>query len=133
MKNFVNTYVKYTAKKPILFILLILVSVSLILYLTITTKTSVFRTCNARIEENKILIDGVVESKTGQIYVYANREEKIVPIAITETVQGNGSTVFYTADTKKLECLTQELKADIPVDEISLFERIFLRGGRSNE
>lgn len=133
MKKFVNTYVKYTAKKPILFILLIFVSVSLILYLTITTKTSVFQTYDARIKQDTILVDGVIASRTGQLYVYANREEQILPVVITETEHGDGTTIFYTADYRSLEGLPKELKADIPVDEISLLERIFLRGGKGNE
>ena len=133
VKKFVNTYVKYTAKKPILFILLIFVSVSLILYLTITTKTSVFQTYDARIKQGTILVDGVIASRTGQLYVYANREEQILPVVITETEHGDGITVFYTADSRSLEGLPKELKADIPVDEISLLERIFLRGGKGNE
>lgn len=133
MKKFINTYVKYTAKKPILFILLIFVSVSLILYLTITTKTSVFQTYDARIKQDTILVDGVIASRTGQLYAYANREEQILPVVITETEHGDGTTVFYAADPRSLEGLPKELKADIPVDEISLLERIFLRGGKGNE
>lgn len=133
MKKIENIYVKYTAKKPILFFLLVLVSVSLILFLTVTTKTNLFLTCDASIERDKIIVDGLMESCTGQLYVYDNREEQIYPVEINETVQDDGTTIFYIADAEALSGLPREVKADIPADEISLFERIFIRGGKSNE
>lgn len=133
MSKIANTYVKYTVKKPVLFFLLIFVSVGLILLLSITTKTNLFLTCDASIDRDKIIVDGLVESCTGQLYVYDNREERIYPVAISRTVQDGGTTIFYITDTEALVNLPREVKADIPADEISLFERIFIRGGKSNE
>ena len=134
MKKLANTYVKYVAKKPVLFLGLLIVSVAIIMILTLTTKTNLVVTYDAVIDEECIRVNDAVTPCKNFLYVYSNRNEYVYRIEMTDRHYDEDSTTFSVIITDELTQLKQQdIQVDIPVKEISLFERIFLRGGKANE
>ena len=133
-KRFINTYVKYVAKKPILFFVMIGVFMFFILFIALTTKTSLIQTYDGTITGNTIIVSAEIKTAPDKIYVYENRNEAVFLVSVTGVDRNDNSTVFYISDHKELsEVASAEIiKLDIPVGTISLFERVFLKGGKVN-
>ena len=133
-KKLINTYVKYTAKKPVLFFVMILVGVLSIVILSLSTKTNIVITYDGTVEENEIIINGDVDSYTGSIYAYSDRNVGMYSVEITETIHRDGKTIFLLKDDNEYILLMnqQEIKIDIPIHEITIFERVLLKGGKVN-
>ena len=133
-KRLINTYVKYTAKKPILFFAMIIIFLFVIISLTLSTKTNVIIIREGTVDDNIIIINGIYSSHAGRLYVYTNRNEAVHHITIAETIHQYGKTFFVFEDNVEfLGKIEQQISVDIPVREITIFERLFLRGGRINE
>jgi hypothetical protein len=133
-KRFINTYVKYVVKKPILFFAMIGVFVFLILYVSLTTKTNLIQSYEGLIFGDTIVINAEINTVPENIYVYENRNEAVYLINIDGIVYEDNSTILSIGNNAGLHGLTaaESIKIDIPVGEISLFERIFLKGGKVN-
>jgi len=134
-KNLVNTYIKYTVKKPILFFTMIIINLLLIIILALLTKTSVIVTHDGVLNNQTIIINDLIISYTGYIYIYNNRNENVYSIAIYETIYQEEKTIFIFEDNIEFSSLInqKQIKVDIPIREITIFERLFLRGGKTNE
>ncbi len=133
MKKIESLYFKYTVKKPILFFAVIAFNVILIMIIAFLTKTSEVITCEAIIEGNHVIVFDNVESHTGYIYVYSDRNEHVYCIEVAQKKAENGGTVFYPITQEDFALLDKNnIHADVPIEEISLFERIFMRGGKNN-
>lgn len=135
MKNyFINTYVKYTAKKPILFIAMIFIGVFSIIILSLSTKTSVVLTSDGVVDDRSIVVFGKMDSHTGFIYAYNDRNDQVYSVEISETVYEEGETIFILkGDNEYIATMNQqEIKVDIPIREMTIFERVFLKGGKVN-
>lgn len=133
-KKFINTYVKYTAKKPILFFAMIFIGVFLIIILSLTTKTSVVLTSDGMVDDHSITVFGKVDSYTGFIYTYNDRNDQVYSIKISETVYEEGQTRFLLkGDNEYITTMNQqEIKVDVPMREMTIFECVFLKGGKVN-
>ena len=133
-KRFINTYVKYVAKKPILFFAMIGVFVFFILFVSLTTKTSLFQSYEGLILGDTIVINAEINTVPENIYVYENRNEAVFLLNIDGIEHEDNSTILFIDKSMELHGLTaaESIKIDIPVGEISLFERIFLKGGKVN-
>jgi len=133
-KRFINTYVKYVVKKPILFFAMIGVFVFLILYVSLTTQTSLIQSYEGLIFGDTIVINAEINTVPENIYVYENRNEAVYLINIDGIVHEDNLTILSIGNFIELHGLTaaESIKIDIPVGEISLFERIFLKGGKVN-
>jgi hypothetical protein len=131
-KRFINTYIKYTAKKPILFFVMIGVFVFFILFIALTTRTSLIQKYDGAMTGNTIVVSAVIKTKPDVIYVYENRNEAVFLLSVTGIVNNDDSTIFFVNGNAELSEITDAeiIKFDIPVGEISLFERVFLKGGK---
>ena len=134
-KRFINTYIKYTAKKPILFFLMIGVFLFFIFFISLTTKTSVIKSYDATIAGNTIVINAEIDSAPDKIYVYVNRNEAVFLINVKSINRTNNKTVLIIDNEVELHELfsVENITIDVPVSEMTLFERVFLRGGKVNE
>lgn len=133
-KKFINTYVKYTAKKPILFFAMILVGVLSIVILALTTKTIVIFTGDGVVDGYSIVVNGNIDTYTGFIYAYSDRNERMYSVEIFETIHEEEQTIFLLkGNDEYISTMNQkEIKIDIPIREMTIFERVFLKGGKVN-
>jgi hypothetical protein len=131
-KRFINTYVKYVAKKPILFFAMVCVFVFFILFLSLTTKTSLIQTYDGTMTGNSIVVNTEIKTAPDKIYVYENRNEAVFLVSVTNIDHNDSTTTFFLNDGTELSEISNTgiVKIDIPIGEISLFERIFLKGGK---
>lgn len=130
-KKSANLYVKLTAKSAILFVLLILLSVTFILYITINTKVDVVRTYEGRIEGNQIIINNIRHYKLDKIYVYVNRNESVYTVDINKNLTFDNNCMIIDYDVDKFQFTSNLVKVDIPIKKVTLFERVFMRGGKN--
>lgn len=131
-KKTANLFVKMTAKSPLLFLGLILLSVVIILYITLTTEVDVIQTYEAKVEGNTLMISQVNRQNLSKLYVYENREKAVYCLEPEEEEiewSTTGVKVFPGEDFFDGE--TDFVKVDIPVRKISLFRRVFLQGGKN--
>ena len=133
-KRFINTYVKYVAKKPILFFSMIGVFIFFILFVSLTTKTSLIQSYEGLILGDTIVINAEINTVPENIYIYENRNEAVYLINIDSIEHEDNLTILSIGTIAELHGLSaaESIKIDIPVGEISLFERIFLKGGKVN-
>ena len=133
-KKIIDAYVKYTAKKPILFFAMIVIGVLSIFILSLSTKTSVVVSNDGIVNSYSVTINGEIDSYTGFIYVYNDRNDRVYSIEISETIHKNGQTIFFTEDENEyISTINQQkIKVDVPIREVTIFERVFLKGGRMN-
>lgn len=134
-KGFINAYVKYTVKKPIIFFAVVFIGVLSIILLALSTKTSMLFSCDGVVNDYSIIINGNIDSYTSYIYVYSDRSDKIYSVEILETIHKNKQTVFFLKDENDYISKTnqQKINVDIPIRAITIFERVFLKGGKVNE
>jgi len=131
-KKTANLYVKLTAKTPILFLSLIVLSVWIIVYITMTTQVDVIKTYEAKVENNKLVILEAGTVIPERIYFYENRDEAVYELRVTrDEVTYDGTAMVVPLDEVLFETESGTVKADIPVKKISLFRRVFLQGGRN--
>ena len=133
-KRFINTYIKYTAKKPILFFAMIGVFIFFIFYVSLTTKTSLIQSYDGTMAGNTIVINVEIDTALDKIYVYENRNEAVYIINIKNMECTDNTTILFIDNETELHELsaTENIKIDIPISEITLFERVFLKGGKVN-
>lgn len=133
-KRFINTYIKYTAKKPVLFFAMIGMFLFLILFVSLTTKTSLIQSYDGTIARNTVVINAVINTTPENIYVYENRNEAVYLMNVKNMERMNNTTMlFVDSDAEFLELsATENIKIDIQIGEITLFEHVFLKGGKVN-
>ncbi|MCL2813613.1 MAG: hypothetical protein FWD23_03340 [Oscillospiraceae bacterium] len=132
-KRFINTYIKYTAKKPVLFFAMIGIFVFFILFISLTTKTSLIQSYNGLIFGDTIVVNAELKTVPESIFVYVNRNEAVYLINIKSMEHEDNSTILFIDNNEEHGLAAAEnIKIDIAVGEITLFERIFLKGGKAN-
>ena len=131
-KKTANLFVKMTAKSPLLFLGLILLSVVIILYITLTTEVDVIQTYDAKVEGNTLMISQVNRQNLSKLYVYENRERAVYCLEPEEgDIDWDGTGMLVSLEEPLFEPETDFVKVDIPVRKISLFRRVFLQGGKN--
>lgn len=133
-KKFANTYVEYVAKKPIIFIGAILIYVSLIISITLSVKTNVSKQYNVSLKQETIVVEELIDLYKDVVFLYNDRNEQVYKVEVNRIEHVEDKTIFHLADKGELDSISGEkVYADIPIEEISLFERIFVRGGKNSE
>jgi len=134
-RRFINTYIKYTAKKPILFFTMIGVFLFSILFISLTTKTNIVKSFSGTMVGNSVIIETEININPYRIYAYVNRNEAVYMIDVNNIKLQNNKTVLLIGNYMELPELisAKNIYIDIPFNEISLFERVFLRGSKIND
>jgi hypothetical protein len=131
-KKKANLYVKLTVKHPLPFIICIIIGLLSLIYITVSTKLNVINTYDGLINEHSIVINNSISSVPDKVYVYTNRNEAVYPLITTNNVSYNAdSTTIYIEDNKNF-INSNKVKVDITIGETTLFERVFLKGGKIN-
>ena len=131
MKKLAYSYVKYVVKKPVLFGALIFISITIIIIMTLTTKINLIVSYDAIIDKDTIKIEKVIEPYANYLYVYSNRNEYVYRFEVRGIKYEKDSTTIFIVASNEVDGLEQQgIQVDIPMKEISLFERIFERGER---
>lgn len=122
---------KLTAKSPLLFLLLIFISIIFLFGVTLTTKVDVIETYNAKVENNKICVQNVTDLPENEVYIYENRNEAVYKV-ITEPEMFSQENNSLEIPLNKLGFIPQSdsVKIDISIQKITLFRRVFLQGGK---
>lgn len=130
-KKRANLFVKLTAKSPLLFLLLIFISIIFLFGVTLTTKVDVIETYNAKVENNKICVQNVTDLPENEVYIYENRNEAVYKV-ITEPEMFSQENNSLEIPLNKLGFIPQSdsVKVDISIQKITLFRRVFLQGGK---
>lgn len=130
-KKRANLFVKLTAKSPLLFLLLIFISIVFLFGVTLTTKVDVIETYNAKVENNKICVQNVTDLPENEVYIYENRNEAVYKV-ITEPEMFSQENNSLEIPLYKLGFIPQSdsVKIDISIQKITLFRRVFLQGGK---
>ena len=83
---------------------------------------------------NSIVINAEIDAAPDKIYVYENRNEAVYLINVKNMERKDDATMlFIDSGTEFFELSAAEnIKIDIPIGEITLFERVFLKGGKIN-
>lgn len=133
-KKYANLYVKMTAKSPLLFLILILISIIFLFGVTLTTKVDVIKTYNVKVENGKICIQNVNDITWNEVYVYENRNEAVYKVKIEpQMVRRENNSLEISVNQLGFIPQSDFVNIDIPVQKITLFRRVFLQGGKSNE
>ncbi len=130
-KKYANLFVKMTAKSPLLFLLLILLSVLFLFGVTLMTKVDVIKTYNVKIENDKICIQNASDFMPDEVYVYENRNEAVYKIKIEpEMVSRENNSVEISVNQLSFIPQSDYVYIDIPIQKITLFRRVFIQGGK---
>ncbi len=130
-KKYANLFVKMTAKSPLLFLLLILLSVLFLFGVTLTTKVDVIKTYNVKIENDKICIQNASDFMPDEVYVYENRNEAVYKIKIEpEMLSRENNSLEISVNQLSFIPQSDYVYIDIPVQKITLFRRVFIQGGK---
>lgn len=120
-----------TAKSPLLFLLLILLSVLFLFGVTLTTKVDVIKTYNVKIENDKICIQNASDFMPDEVYVYENRNEAVYKIKIEpEMLSRENNSLEISVNQLSFIPQSDYVYIDIPVQKITLFRRVFIQGGK---
>lgn len=122
-------YTKYVVKGPLFFWGSIFVGIMLFFWLTLTNKTYIMKTFDARFYDSNgdytiEFIDQIPVSSKG--YIYTDRNEAIIPI---EFIQISANKVGVISDKVLPFSDGAEVKIDIAEREVSLLYLIFVKGG----
>ncbi len=131
-KKYANLYVKITAKSPLLFLILILISTIFLFGVTLTTKVDVIETYKAKFENNQICIQDVNDITMNEVYVYENRNEAVYKVIIEpEMFRQESNSLEISVNELEFIPQSDSVNIDIPIRKITLFRRVFLQGGKN--
>jgi len=131
-KKYANLYVKVTAKSPLLFLILILISIAFLFGVTLTTKVDVIETYKVKVENNKIRIQNISDFTLNEVYVYENRNEAVYKVIIEpEMVREDNNSLEISVNELGFTPQSGSVYIDIPIRKITLFRRVFLQGGKN--
>ena len=131
-KKYANLYVKMTAKSPLLFLILILISTIFLFGVTLTTKVDVIETYKAKFENNQICIQDVNDITMNEVYVYENRNEAVYKVIIEpEMFRQESNSLEISVNELGFIPQSDSVNIDIPIRKITLFRRVFLQGGKN--
>lgn len=131
-KRTANLYVKMTAKSPVLFLALIFLSIVIILYITLSTKVDVIQTYDVRLEDNKIIVPETIHYKPDKVYIYENRNKVVYSIKVNpKDITYDDTSIIIPIKQNPFEHELTDVKVDIAFKKVTLFERVFLHGGKN--
>lgn len=121
-----------TAKSPLLFLLLILISIIFLMGVTLMTTVDVIRTYKAKVENNKICVQDIGDIVPDEVYVYENRNEAVYKVMIKpEMVSQENNSLEISVNDLGFIPQADSVNIDVPLRKITLFRRVFLQGGKN--
>lgn len=112
--------------------ILILISIIFLLGVTLTTKVDVIKTYKVKIQNNKICIQNVNNITWNEVYVYENRNEAVYKVKIEpEMVRQENNSLEISVNQLGFIPQSDSVNIDVPIQEITLFRRFFLQGGKN--
>lgn len=131
-------YVKHMIKSPILYYLFIALGVTGFLVFSANTKMSIKKTMDAEMSyKNNVFfvnpIDEIPKEPFDYIYIYIEKNKEISFVS-DFTIYKDQILINESANKKLYQLInkkTANVKVEIPIDKISLLEKIFIRGGVS--
>ena len=103
----------------------------LIFLISINIHIGVYEQYTATVESNTVIIDGEYNILSEKVYLYIN--DNSIPVKILSLWTKNGSTHMILENFEHYrKDIDMQLQVDISLNELSLFELIFIRGGKSN-
>lgn len=131
-KKYANLYVKMTAKSPLLFLLLILISIIFLMGVTLMTTVDVIKIYNVKVENNKICVQDIGDIVPDEVYVYENRNEAVYKVMIKpEMVSQENNSLEISVNDLGFIPQADYVNIDVPLRKITLFRRVFLQGGKN--
>jgi len=121
-----------TAKSPLLFLLLILISIIFLMGVTLMTTVDVIKTYNVKVENNKICVQDIGDIVPDEVYVYENRNEAVYKVMIKpEMVSQENNSLEISVNDLGFIPQADSVNIDVPLRKITLFRRVFLQGGKN--
>lgn len=131
-KKYANLYVKMTAKSPLLFLILILISIIFLFYVTLTTKVDVIETYKVQVENDIICIQNINDITFNEVYIYENRNEAVYKVIIEpEMIRQENNSLEISVNELGFTLESDSVNVDIPIRKVTLFRRVFLQGGKN--
>ena len=131
-KKYANLFVKMTAKSPLLFLILILISIIFLFGVTLTTKVDVIETYKVQVENDTIRIQNINDITFDEVYVYENRNEAVYKVIIEpEMIRQENNSLEISVNELGFIPQSDFVNVDIPIRKVTLFRRVFLQGGKN--
>ena len=132
MQRFFDKIIDRIAKNSFVFASMIFGCIALIIGLSLYIKTDTMFTVKVAVNDSEICLEENIDISTDYLYVYSDRNEDVYLIHIENIYQKDGRTyvVGNKEDMEKIRNLSN-LIADVPIGKVSVFERIFLKGGKN--
>lgn len=131
-------YLNYVIKKPYLFFLFVFIGIGTILFLLMTTNVPVISIHTAKIEksQDQYLLscdEAVFEAKIDTIFLYKDKNETIYKISDYTVLNENQILIQHIDDTliTSIDDNLNVINIEIPLRNTTLFEEIFIQGGRN--
>ena len=126
-EKFPSVYVKYIIKNPVLFYSYLILCLGLFLSLSLTLKLDTTTAVSADIIGDSIMINGEYPGISDEIYVFKDRNDRILKCKITDTIINGSTTVIKTEELIEFQGSSF---AEIKTGEETLFRRIFINAGK---
>ena len=126
-KRFPSVYVKYIIKNPVLFYSYLILCMFLFLSLSLTLKLDITDTVSVNISGDSITVQGKYPGILDEIYVFKDRNDRILKCKITNTIISGSTTVIKTEEPIEFQ---GSAFAEINTGEETLFKRIFINAGK---
>lgn len=121
--------IKYLVKSPLIYYSFLLLFIAVFLYVSLSLNIDIRKSFSANMSYNEISINSekMLHSEDGVIYIYKNRNEKIISQSILDSKYSNGTMHFYIEENEKK--LSGNVTIEIKTGQQSLFAKIFLKAG----
>jgi hypothetical protein len=130
-------FVHLMTSSPFAFLAYVALGVSIILFLSVTTKLDVMQTYPATLDENalSLIIANCTKIDAMKVFVYENRNESVVDTPVLETTMSGADCIVRIdgAMVEKLRNAKGTLFVDVPVAKESLLQRVFAKGGMMHD
>lgn len=125
-------YMKYAVDSSAFFALCAIVGIALFVSLGLVIKTDITKTYSAVLADGGIKIEEDIEEFTGLLYVYEDRNEKVIKTSADEVKKDEKSTTFILSpeDMEKISDFKNGASVDVAVGSQSLLKQIILKAGK---
>lgn len=122
-------------KSPTIFALVVFIHLISIFSLSIKTETYLFSTNTATIEEDVLVVQGEVNIIAEQIYIYSEKNSTVIKDRIICHEYLDGNTYIYISGNEDFlqQNGSKSVTVEIPAEKTTLFNRLFINGGKINE
>ena len=131
-KSFVPFFVEYAVKKPIIYFAVVFIGLFVFLFLAFTTQIPVVETHNGIIEYDNGTYSIAVEKSitpnvVSPLYIYIDRNINVYKVSEYQIVEDK---IIFSNNFSDVLTIGSKISVDIETNSITLFEQIFLKGGK---